>query len=475
MKKKKWLSLVLLAFPFCGNAQQINDPILMTVNGKPVPRSEFEYSYNKNRKVSDVYEKKTVDEYVDLFVNYRLKVEAAKEARLDTLSSFLSEFGKYRDAQLIPYLIDSVYVDSVARVVYEDIKMKVGDADLVHVAHIFFKVPQRMDRSARDKIRNRADSVYSVLLKGVDFAQTAKRVSEDYATARNGGEIPWFGPNAALPEFEQQAYALKPGQMSKPFLSTVGFHIIRMLDRKKLEPYEIKKKELVDQLRKQGLDELACESSIRKMIVASGGRLTRDDIANQVIAQHEKDNPDLKYLVKEYHDGLLLFEVVSKAVWDKVAEDEAGTEAYFEAHESDYKWESPRFKGFLIQAKDKKQLSKVKKVLKKHQNGDWQQVIKETFNSEKPQVRVLYGIYKEGDNTYVDNLAFKCDHAVESKLYPYSSLYGKKVKKPQSYEDVKERVKSDFQQAEEKKWVESLRKKYRVEVNKEVLRSVNSH
>lgn len=73
----------------CGSMAyaQKTDPVVMKINGEPISRSEFEYSYNKNNS-EDVIDKKTVDEYVDLFVNYKLKVAAAIDAKLDTLSSF---------------------------------------------------------------------------------------------------------------------------------------------------------------------------------------------------------------------------------------------------------------------------------------------------------------------------------------------------------------------------------------------------
>ena len=80
---------------------QTADPIIMTINGQPVSRSEFEYSYNKNNS-EGVIDKKTVDEYVDLFVNYKLKVAAALDAKLDTLRSFQEEFAMYRDQQIKP-------------------------------------------------------------------------------------------------------------------------------------------------------------------------------------------------------------------------------------------------------------------------------------------------------------------------------------------------------------------------------------
>ena len=89
-----------LSQPQIGN----DDPIVMTVAGTPVPRSEFEYSYNKNN-TDGVIDKKTVEEYVDLFVNYKLKVQAALDERIDTTKAFLTEFAQYRDQQIKPTFV----------------------------------------------------------------------------------------------------------------------------------------------------------------------------------------------------------------------------------------------------------------------------------------------------------------------------------------------------------------------------------
>ena len=88
---KKILAVMMLASATTAMAQTQKDPILMTIQGQQVPRSEFEYSFNKNN-AEGVIDKKSVDEYVDLFINYKLKVLAAKDARLDTLTSFKREF-----------------------------------------------------------------------------------------------------------------------------------------------------------------------------------------------------------------------------------------------------------------------------------------------------------------------------------------------------------------------------------------------
>ena len=98
----KKLTIALSLFAAITSQQtlaQSSDPTIMTINGVPVPRSEFEYSYNKNNG-EGVIDKLSVDEYVTLFVNYKLKVAAALDAKLDTLSSFRQEYAMYRDQQV---------------------------------------------------------------------------------------------------------------------------------------------------------------------------------------------------------------------------------------------------------------------------------------------------------------------------------------------------------------------------------------
>ena len=107
-----------------------SDPVLMTVAGRDVTRSEFEYSLNKNYDSPSQVSEQDIKDYVDLFVNYRMKVQAALDARLDTLSSFQTEYRTYRDVQLKPFVYDSLYADSVIRSVYDNLKESVGDSDI---------------------------------------------------------------------------------------------------------------------------------------------------------------------------------------------------------------------------------------------------------------------------------------------------------------------------------------------------------
>ena len=164
------------------NAQNNDDPTIMTVNGQSVPRSEFEYSYNKNNS-EGVIDKKSVDEYVDLFVNYKLKVQAAKDARLDTLSSFKEEFAMYRDQQIKPSFVTDEGMLREAQKVYNNTKESIGPRGLIMPAHILMHVEQQAPAEEMRKAKARIDSIYTALKNGADFADLAKRLSQDPGSA----------------------------------------------------------------------------------------------------------------------------------------------------------------------------------------------------------------------------------------------------------------------------------------------------
>ena len=127
--KLKFLISSLFALALTAGAQSVSDPVLMTINGKQVTKSEFEYSFHKNGNVEGAVEKKTVEEYVPMFINYKLKVAAAEAAGMDTLTSFRKEFHTYRDMQLTPYLVDQEFIDSIARMVYDNTVKKLNGQD----------------------------------------------------------------------------------------------------------------------------------------------------------------------------------------------------------------------------------------------------------------------------------------------------------------------------------------------------------
>ena len=204
---------------------------------------------------------------------------------------------------------------------------------------------------------------------------------------------------------------------------------------------------------------------------------TPDKVLAQKREAMEEKDPNLKYLIREYHDGLLLYEVSNREVWAKAANDEPGLKDFFRKNRKQYKWDAPRFKGVAYSAHKAEDVEAVKKALRGVPFEKWADVLRTTFNNDSVlRIHAEKGIFKEGDNALVDKEVFGKDTVVRAeKDYPYSAIYGKKLKKPEDYDDVRAQVVADYQDALEKQWVAGLRKKYAVTVDKAVLATVNKH
>lgn len=474
MKLKLILAACLLS---TAAIAQTSDPIVMTVAGVDVPRSEFEYSYNKNN-TDGVIDKKSVDEYVDLFINYKLKVQAALDARIDTTAAFRSEFAQYRDQQVLPTFVtdDDMLVE--AQKVYDQTVESIGPDGLVMASHILILIPQKATQEQQDEAKRRIDSVYTALKAGADFEALAKQVSQDPGSASRGGILGWFSRNQMVKEFEDAAFALQPGEMSKPVMSPFGWHIILMKERKQLEPFEHHKDNILRFLDQRGARNAITRQKVDAIVKASNGSMTKEQLLEQRADSLSAADQEMRYLIKEYHDGLLLYEISNQTIWDKAAKDEQALASYFKKNKKKYTWEEPRFKGIAYHVKQQDDVKAVAKCVKKLKFEDWNDALRKTFNNDSIiRIRVEKGLFKKGDNKLIDREVFKQkDVKVDSvKGYPIDATYGKLLKKPQDYTDVRGLVTADLQDEMERLWVADLRKKYPVIVNREVLKTVNQH
>lgn len=450
---------------------QANDPVIMTVNGKPVLKSEFEYSYNKNNS-EGVIDKKTVREYVDLFINYKLKVEAALDAKLDTMKSFQDEFKMYRDQQIRPSFVTDDDMEAEAKKVYQNTKDQIGPNGLVMPAHILIQVNQKAEEAEKAKAKERIDSIYGALKAGADFAEMATKFSQDPGSARKGGTLPWIGPNQTVKEFEDVAYSLQVGQMSEPFESPFGYHIILMKDRKQLEPYDSLRTNIMKFLEARNARDHVAKTIIDSVAKQRG--ITTAELMDERTEQLCANDIELKNLVREYHDGLLLFEISNQTIWDKAAKDSLALANYFKKNKKKYKWDEPRYKGMVFHVKVPEDVEAVKNSVKGLAFEKWAERLRTTFNNDSViRIRVEKGIFKRGDNAYIDKLVFHKDTTTRQvKNYPIDDVYGKLIKKPENFEDVRGQVTADYQDMLEKQWVAELRKKYAVKVDESVLATV---
>lgn len=118
----------------------------------------------------------------------------------------------------------------------------------------------------------------------------------------------------------------------------------------------------------------------------------------------------------------------------------------------------------------------MKKSLKNIPFEKWAERLRKEFNDSTIRIKVVKGIFREGDNALIDKVVFAKDTTVaDVKDFPISATYGEKLKAPKTYNDVRELVVADYQEQLEKAWIEALRKRYTVVVNKDVLSTVNKH
>ncbi len=634
MKKELIVMAILAAGTLAANAKG-NDPVVMTINGQPVPRSEFEYFYNKNND-QDVVEQKSFDEYVDLFVNYKLKVQEALSRGIDTTQAYIDELAGYRKQLAEPYLlnenwkekavaeilqnrkqevhgahilirldekatpkqvaaayakIDSIKMelaagasfDSLARLKSEDPSARQNGGDLgyfsvmqmvypfekaayetpvgeiatlrsqfgVHllkvidrraarpevlVAHIMKTFSRNVPpQIAAAQTKPYIDSVYQVLKGGKPFAEVAATASDDQYTSQKGGAYSWLNSAARFPEeWMNVAYALKKGEISEPFTTDFGWHIMTKLDERAEAPADSAAIEEIEQMimrdparqenyRRQQEDQWMVEDALKvneKVLIGKNRNKAFMTIGKQKYTAQQFDDwckaqygeetayvkqsdaldaykramiteyedahlaekyPDFKNLYKEYHDGILLFDVAGGEVWDKATQDTVGLQNYFEAHRNKYAWSQPHFKGAFIECADDELLVGALKQIYDN-NTDIQEcanlvranILTDSIltpNPKMPRFHIVNGLYAPGDNNTVDRerLNLNVQPNEPRASMPIRMTYGRVITAPESVEDVRNSVVSDYQNELEEKWVAQLRAKFPVVLNQKEL------
>lgn len=477
MKVRLFLISAFMFSSLMAVAQNTNDPVIMKINGTPVLRSEYEYSFRKNNS-EGVIDKKSVKEYVDLFVNYKLKVLAALDAHLDTMQSYQQEFAKYRDMQIRPAMITDADVEAEAQRIYKEAQERIdGNGGLVKPAHILLMVKQGATDAEAETIKLRADSIYNVL-KVADFDETlfgqlATQYSEDPGSAKQEGVLPWLQKGQTLPEFDSAIFSMQKGGTSLPVKTVAGYHIIQLRDKGNFFSYESQRNDIISFIDQRGLREKIIDQKIDELAKATDSTPEKvlADKRNEMVAADQ----DLAYLIQEYHDGLLIYEISNKHVWEKAAKDEKGLEKFFKKNKKKYQWDEPRFKGIAYRTKEASDIEAVKKCLKGLKYDEWNERLRSTFNNDSVlRIRAEKGVFKKGDNGLVDRDQFGVADAKikEQKGYPNMSTYGKMLSAPESYKDVRSLVVADYQEQLEKEWVAILRKKYTFEVDESVLETV---
>ena len=585
--KKKFLSIVLASASLLGIAQE--DKVLMTINGEDIMASEFLYIYEKNNQETSL-EKKTMDEYLDLFVNFKLKVTEAMAQGVDTTEAFKKELAGYRAQATPKYLQDNDAIDSLVVLSYNRMaKIRKAshiavqcpmDADSATVAAAEAKINELRERvtvglpkevkkgrkkvtvcepegfaevavlyseepsakqtkgalgwiqpfryvysfedavyttpvgevtpvfrspygfhiakveGERDFEEVRAshimkmtpmgdiqrmadaqvamDSIYQLAIQdSTDFAALAQANSEDRGSAMRGGDLGWFGRGAMVQPFEDITFDLEIGAISKPFQTRFGIHISKLHEKRGIQPLDSMRAQILRQVQRDQRMQIAEQSFINKTRAAYNlpAEMSDADVKAYADAHLEEKYADLRNLVKEYHDGILLFDVSLREVWDKANQDTEGLAAYFKANKKNYTWDAPRYKGSIIYAKNEVAAKAAKQIVKSAHPDSVLSYLNQRVNVDSVMyVRVERGIWEAGKNSAVDKYGFKSKAAeyTPSEEFPIVVPVGKVIKSPQEYTDERAKVTTDYQDYLETAWIKTLREKYPVVINEEV-------
>lgn len=462
----------LLCVPF---QAQTDDPVVMTVNGYDVKKSEFEYFFKKNR-TDEPITSKTVKQYADLYLNFKLKVQAAIDEGMDKSESFLQEYKTYRDLQAEDYLLDNDYLEEKAKVTYDRSLISMGPDGLANIS-VISAAPDEDNGETVEDCFELLQSVHRMLDEGEDFAEMARKYSRDRMSV-SGGAAGWVSRDNVPEDVADVIFKLGPGQYSDAFVSDDVAFIVKVNNRRELGTYEQNRPDIYEWMK--GEKDIYPEARRRKAndyAVRLGWPFRNDTAIAYLDSVLEEVEPEFGLISQEYHDGLLLFDISSREVWEKAANDYDGMEAYYKSHARQYKFDEPRFKGMVFFCIDEDVFHEVEAAVKDLDVKDWVDTLI-TFNKEKIQVRVMRGsaesgIFKKGQNPYVDKLVFGEGEFEPMKNFPYVNVIGRILKHPENMTDVSAQVAEDYQNYLEKLWVDSLRKKYSYSINRKALKKVN--
>ncbi len=232
-------SLFLLLIMFSGHlaAQATDDRMLLTIAGDKVTAGEFMYVYQKNNFNQEASTPEAIREYLELYINFRLKVKEAEEMGLDTLTSFKKELEGYRKQLAQPYFVDETVRENLLREAYE---RKLQD---VRASHILFRLDKNAPPEDTLVAYHKAMDARTRILAGESFGKVASEVSEDpsardseatqYRPARKGnqGDLGYFTVFDMVYPFENGAYNTKVGEVSMPVRTDYGYHLIQVTDK----------------------------------------------------------------------------------------------------------------------------------------------------------------------------------------------------------------------------------------------------
>jgi len=415
----------------------------------------------------------------------------------------------------------------------------------IKVAHIMKMFPKQASEETIAKLKLTADSLWQKVTTGADFAELAKKYSDDKQSAVEGGTMKWFSPTNMLPAFAEASFALKnDGDISPVIRTQYGWHIIKRLELRTTQPLEkvrpdletkIKQNSAITKSSDEAFDrKLRNEYQLKinkanfaKLVVLIADTANRENLsvkisplkstelvsfANQTYtcgsfseflkeqhyipktnktevelnglldkfintklldyenSQLEIKYPDFARVYKEYHDGILLFNISKDKIWDVASTDTARLQNYFNHTTKKYSWNN-RYKGWIIKAKDAETKTRVETMLDKKEMS--KEEITADFNTKtENNIQFTDVAVEKGENPVVDYFIWSGPKPAGFDE-TITLVHGKIVPNEQKgLKDAWGLYSSDFQEQIEKEWIDSLKTRYPAVVNKKVLKRI---
>jgi peptidyl-prolyl cis-trans isomerase SurA len=628
------LLCLLFAIPAMSQSQKDKKALpVFSVNKKTVTADEFIYLYKKNHQnKADEFTKEKIQEYLDLFINFKLKVEEARSRGLDTTAAFKKEFNSYKEELRKPYLPDNKLSDSLARLTYERLKeeveashilvmvkadaspedtlaaynkimalrkrivegedfgtlatqhsedqsaktnkgllgyftalqmvypfetaayrTKIGEVSMparTRFGYHIIKVHNRRPASGEvevshimignegkdaTKARNLVFEVYDQLQGGVKWEELCKQYSDDPATKDSGGRLRAFGVGALkqIPTFEETAFSLKKdGDISDPFQTQFGWHIIRLEKKIPVQSFEemgtaLKSRVNRDertQLSKQALQQKLRKdfsfvefADVKKKVLASGDTSLRSakwkipaafdgksvlfslqskpftskdflvyaqanqrpnsmasekyletlynsfvDMNINVLLEEKivKNNPEFQLLLNEYYEGILLFEIMEKEVWNKASEDSLGQVRFFNENKTKY-IAGERAKTIIYSSASKDVIGRLRDKIASSDTAKLADFV--TIN----KIRQEGGAFEREEKSILSKMNWAEGLQTSETNGMYYLAWIRSILPPgqKTFDEARPAVISDYQNHLEKVWLEALKKKYPVKLN----------
>ena len=229
MNNRNLLILLLLVSCFTGISQKKSD-VLLTIDSEPVYSSEFKKVFNKNLELVIEESQKNVDGYLELFIDYKLKITEAYAQNLNEDEIYIKEFSKYQDQLSKNYIYDKRISSQLVVEAYQ------RGLEEISADHILVMV--NLNATPQDTLKafNKIKKAQAEAVRGEDFGKLVEKYSEEPGSKKSKGKLGYFTVFQMVYPFETAAYNTEVGEVSKITRTSFGYHIIKINDRRVKKP-----------------------------------------------------------------------------------------------------------------------------------------------------------------------------------------------------------------------------------------------